>query len=67
MDNTNTNGALPATVMAILNSLSNMNAEFSFDFDNIEVQLPAENPQSAATVRVNGSLRVRAKGNQNQA
>ena len=68
-NNNNPKSALPETVLTILNALSGMNAEFSFDFDNIELQMPAGNPEANtdAKFRLNGSLRVRTGANRNQA
>ena len=65
-ENKNTSG-LPDAAFAILNQLSGMNAEFSFDFENMELQMPgksAADPENK--FRLNGTLRIRTKGNKNQ-
>ena len=59
-------GGLPDMAMTILNQLSGMNAEFSFDFENMELQMPGKNasePQNS--FRLNGTLRIKTKGNKN--
>jgi hypothetical protein len=61
----NTSG-LPDMAFAILNQLSGMNAEFSFDFENMELQMPGKNasePQN--NFRLNGTLRIKTKGTKN--
>lgn len=65
-DNKNTSG-LPDMAFAILNQLSGMNAEFNFDFENMELQLPGKTETAPANkFTLNGTLRIKAKSTKNQ-
>ena len=67
MGNTeNKSSAMPEMALAFLEKLTGMNAEFSFDFDNMELQLPAKKDAPETQVRLNGTLRIRAKSSKNQ-
>ncbi|MBK0402662.1 hypothetical protein I5M27_06675 [Adhaeribacter sp. BT258] len=64
-DNKNTSG-LPDMAFAILNQLGSMNAEFSFDFENMELQMPGKNTSEPGNkFLLNGTLRIKTKGNKN--
>ena len=58
--------AMADMAIAILDKLTGLNAEFSFDFDNMEVNLPAKTNAPETQIRVNGTLRIRTKSNKNQ-
>ncbi|MFC5270008.1 hypothetical protein [Adhaeribacter terreus] len=65
-ENKNTSG-LPDMAFAILNQLSGMNAEFSFDFENMELQMPGKSiAEPENKFRLNGTLRIKTKGTKNQ-
>lgn len=64
-DTKNTSG-LPDMAFAILNQLSGMNAEFSFDFEHMELQLPGKNTSEPSNkFTLNGTLRIKTKGTKN--
>lgn len=52
--------------IAIFDKISNLNAEVSFDFENMEVQLPGKPNRPETQLKVNGTLRIRTKGNKKQ-
>ena len=67
MDNDAKNpNAMADMAIAILDKLTGLNAEFSFDFDNMQVQLPARPNAPETQIKVNGTLRIRTKSNKNQ-
>lgn len=45
--------------LAILDKLTGLNAEFSFDFDNMAVQLPGKPNAPENQIKVNGTLRIK--------
>lgn len=65
MENGNKNAQLDMA-MALLDKLTGLNAEFSFDFENMEVQLPGKANAADMQLKINGTLRVKTKGNKNQ-
>ena len=67
MGNTdNKSSAMPEMALAFLEKLTGMNAEFSFDFDNMELQMPAKKDSPETQFKLNGTLRIRTKGTKNQ-
>ena len=67
MGNTdNKSSAMPEMALAFLENLTGMNAEFSFDFDNMELQMPAKKDAPETQFKLNGTLRIRTKGAKNQ-
>ena len=52
--------------IAILDKLTGLNAEFSFNFDNMQVQLPGKPNAPETQIRINGTLSIRTKSNKNQ-
>lgn len=65
----NQNQSVNATAemaMAILDKLTGLNAEFSFDFDNMEVRLPGKPNAPENQIKVNGTLRIKTRSNKNQ-
>lgn len=67
MGNTdNKSSAMPEMAMAFLEKLTGMNAEFSFDFENMELQMPAKKDAPETQFKLNGTLRIRTKGAKNQ-
>jgi hypothetical protein len=62
----NKSSAMPEMALAFLEKLTGMNAEFSFDFDNMELQMPAKKDAPEAQFKLNGTLRIRAKSAKNQ-
>ncbi|HSI91398.1 MAG TPA: hypothetical protein VK927_09805 [Adhaeribacter sp.] len=69
MQNQETNQAakMPDLASALLDKLTGLNAEVSFDFENMELQMPGKNAASPDNkFRLNGTLRIKTKGNKNQ-
>lgn len=53
----------PALAADLLGKLTNLNLDMSYEFDNLEVDLPAPAGAAPARWRVNGRLRISTKGN----
>ena len=53
---------------AIFDKITGLNAELNFDFDNLELQMPANNggEASAPKWKLNGTLRIKTSGNKNK-
>ena len=66
MENNQNPNAVADIAIAILDKLTGLNAEFSFDFDNMEVQMPGKPNSPETQIKVNGTLRIRTKSNKNQ-
>jgi hypothetical protein len=66
MQNENKASAMPELALAILDKLTGLNAELSFDFNNMELELPAGGDLPQGQFKLNGTLRIRTKGNKNQ-
>ena len=58
--------AMADMAIAILDKLTGLNAEFSFNFDNMQVQLPGKANAPETQIKVNGTLSIRTKSNKNQ-
>ena len=59
----NTKSNWPELAADLLGKLTNLNLDMSYDFDNLEVDLPAEAGQAGKRLRVNGRLRISTSGN----
>lgn len=66
MENNQNPNAMADMAIAILDKLTGLNAEFSFDFDNMQVQLPGKPNTPETQIKVNGRLSIRTKSNKNQ-
>ena len=67
MENKPKNAGNPADMaIALIESLSNLNADVSFDFENMEVRLPGQANAPEPELKLNGTLRIRTKASKNQ-
>ncbi len=66
MNPESSNNGIPDIAFAILDKLSALNTEISFNFDNMEVKMPAKPDAPEMQVKVNGTLRISTKTNKNQ-
>jgi len=67
MKNENKNpNAMADMAIAILDKLTGLNAEFSFDFEQMEVLMPGKPNAPENQIKVNGTLRIRTSSNKNQ-
>ena len=53
----------PELAVELYNKLTGMNAEISYDFENLEIYVPAHHAEDAPLARwkVNGVLKIRAR------
>jgi hypothetical protein len=63
MKNDNSGNNMVDMAIAIFDKVTNLNAEVSFDFDNMEVELPGKQADPGTQLKLNGTLRIRTSGN----